>query len=325
MYLKENHRHVGSDGKVYLPYLNQWRSNTHNLVELVVAMSSVFSADPPVFTRRPGGTPITTTTTATTPTQAAAAAAAATDFETAAGGMLSDAEAIAAVQAQEERDRVQAEERRLEQERIRQEEERLRLEEERETQRAVAKQEEWERQRTEQARVQVTAKIRQHLQERARETQHKITGDLARDLNKLRVAKEQKIEGPIEALTKQKTYLEEQLAAAEESKVDIEEWISQVTASKQQQQEQGGNNNKQQRLSIDDKVVPYNPLHAQMMELSAENAAITDALYFLDRAIHQGHISCEVHLKQVRQLAKRQFLVRAHLIKINQVSLSSSS
>ena len=51
MYLKENHRHVGSDGKVYLPYLHEWRSNTHNLVELVVAMSSVFSAEPPVFSR----------------------------------------------------------------------------------------------------------------------------------------------------------------------------------------------------------------------------------------------------------------------------------
>jgi ESCRT-I complex subunit TSG101 len=51
MYLKENHRHVGPDGKIYLPYLHEWKPPTHNLIELVVAMSSVFSADPPVFTR----------------------------------------------------------------------------------------------------------------------------------------------------------------------------------------------------------------------------------------------------------------------------------
>ena len=55
--------------------------------------------------------------------------------------------------------------------------------------------------------------------------------------------------------------------------------------------------------------------------MSGENWAITDALYFLDRALYQGHLDCVSHQKQVRRLAKRQFLVRAHLIKINEVLL----
>ena len=310
---------MGSDGKVFLPYLNQWRSNSHNLVELVVAMSSVFSADPPVYTRRPGSsadTPAPSTPSNTgfatevlRPTTDAAAVAA--------GGMLSDEDAIKAVLAQQERERAEAEAQQKAEEQRRKDEERRRLEQEREEQRAVEAQEQWERQRTEQARAKVTAKLRQHLLERARQTQQ-VAGDLERDMAKLRVASEQKIEGPMEAMKKQKTFLEQQLAVAEEAKVDVEAWIDQARESKRRNEES-------QQMTIDDKVVPDRPLHAQMMELSAENAAITDALYFLDRAMHQGYLPCEVHLKQIRQLAKRQFLVRAHLIKINQVLTLSAS
>ena len=73
MYLKDNHRHVGSDGFVYMPYLTEWKAHSHTLVEMVVNMSSIFSADPPVFRRAPPAvaTPAynrastTTTTTAT--------------------------------------------------------------------------------------------------------------------------------------------------------------------------------------------------------------------------------------------------------------------
>lgn len=33
MYFKENHDGVGSDGKVQLPYLHEWESQSHNLIE----------------------------------------------------------------------------------------------------------------------------------------------------------------------------------------------------------------------------------------------------------------------------------------------------
>jgi len=51
MFLKKNHPYVGSDGQVFLPYLSDWRPSSHSLIELLVVMSSVFSADPPVFMR----------------------------------------------------------------------------------------------------------------------------------------------------------------------------------------------------------------------------------------------------------------------------------
>ena len=51
MAIRENHRHVGLDGQVYLPYLHEWRPNTHELCELAVWMSSTFGSDPPCYAK----------------------------------------------------------------------------------------------------------------------------------------------------------------------------------------------------------------------------------------------------------------------------------
>lgn len=48
MSLKKGHRHVDPSGLVYLPYLHEWASNSHNLVELCVSMASIFGVEPPV-------------------------------------------------------------------------------------------------------------------------------------------------------------------------------------------------------------------------------------------------------------------------------------
>jgi len=344
MYLKENHRHVGSDGKVYLPYLHEWRSHSHNLVELIVAMSSVFSAEPPVFTKRPGqgdsaaqsasvqATAIPTNGNSTTTqsnnisdnsnnnnnhSRTNNSSATVTPSQVASGAMMSDAEAIAAVQAQE----AQEERRRIEEERKRLEDERKRAADQ---ERKAQEQRDWEQRRTEQLRVQVTAKVRQQVQEEARKVQLYINQDLARNVRKMELAKEQKILRAKEQLQQQRQELQQQVAIAEEATEDAKAWIQQA---KEQKERSNGNTTATQQpaLSIDDKVAPSSRVHAQMMELSAENAAITDCLYFLDRALHQNYVSCEKHLKQVRKLAKRQFLVRAHLIKIHQVLIAENN
>lgn len=38
MILKENHKHVGSDGKIYINYLHNWKSYSCNLVDLVLTL-----------------------------------------------------------------------------------------------------------------------------------------------------------------------------------------------------------------------------------------------------------------------------------------------
>eukprot|EP01119_Soliformovum_irregulare_P017478 TRINITY_DN5206_c0_g1_i1.p1 TRINITY_DN5206_c0_g1~~TRINITY_DN5206_c0_g1_i1.p1 ORF type:complete len:258 (-),score=3.25 TRINITY_DN5206_c0_g1_i1:27-800(-) len=55
MIIKPKHRHVDSNGVVYLPYLSTWSASSCNLTALVATMSKVFSDDPPV--RSSGPTP----------------------------------------------------------------------------------------------------------------------------------------------------------------------------------------------------------------------------------------------------------------------------
>mmetsp|Transcript_7307 Transcript_7307/g.15230 ORF Transcript_7307/g.15230 Transcript_7307/m.15230 type:complete len:301 (-) Transcript_7307:42-944(-) len=294
-------------------------------------MSSVFSAEPPVFTRRPGqgsgtnASPAATAVTSSATSQgssssnnqngysaSASSSQSADPLAVASGAMMSDAEAIAAVEARVAQEQADAERQRQEAERQREQDEQRRIQEQA---RQVNQQQEWEARRTEQKRIEVTAKVRRQLDDQARQVQLLVSNDMARDKNRLQLAKEQKIEGQFQALRQQKTVLEQQLAVATETRDDMTEWIAQAQAAKAQ--------GASAQLSIDDKVVPSSALYGQMMELSAENAAITDCLYFLDRALHQGDLPCDMHLKQVRKLAKRQFLVRAHLIKINQVLLES--
>merc|ERR1712157_192980 len=52
MVIKDNHRHVGSDGMVYMPYLHTWNQSNHTLTDMVSSMSLLFGTDPPVFSRR---------------------------------------------------------------------------------------------------------------------------------------------------------------------------------------------------------------------------------------------------------------------------------
>ena len=51
MAIKENHRHVGNDGRVYMPYLHEWQMNTSDLRELAVWMSSLFGSEPPCYAK----------------------------------------------------------------------------------------------------------------------------------------------------------------------------------------------------------------------------------------------------------------------------------
>jgi hypothetical protein len=57
MVVKQNHRHVSPDGLVYLPYLHEWSATASSLVGLAEIASSVFSIEPPLFSR-PAANPL---------------------------------------------------------------------------------------------------------------------------------------------------------------------------------------------------------------------------------------------------------------------------
>lgn len=56
----------------------------------------------------------------------------------------------------------------------------------------------------------------------------------------------------------------------------------------------------------------------RLINAYAEEAAIEDAIYYMGEALRSGVIDLEVFLKQVRQLARKQFMLRALMQKCRQ-------
>ncbi len=302
MYFKENHMHMGTDGKVYLPYLHEWTSQTHNLIELVVAMSSVFSADPPVFTRAPTEQPrppddpppplfssITSTVSSTS-----TASRQSHDYQ---------------LQRMQQEQRMQEQllvEQRLAELRLAEQ----RVAEEQTRERQLQAQREWEERRTQQVRQDVAKKITSYIQELSQQCQQELQNDW-KDQQNLTYSAEHKIKPQIELYKKSIGDLEKRIKEVDRSIGDIQVWLEQAEEHKDEDA----------HIPVDDSVQPAHRHHEQMLNLSAENASISDALYFLDRALYQGNLTLDTHLRHVRRLSKRQFLVRAHLLKISQTCM----
>jgi ESCRT-I complex subunit TSG101 len=342
MYLKENHAHVGNDGQVYLPYLHEWNKNSSESLELIITMSSVFSADPPVFAKSAAAQ----TTTVQPPKPATSlpppsithvnpnvspVPMGSTGLKSppVSGGMSArepswqrDAEAILAAEAAEANAAVDVA-RKAEVERIRMERdiEKARREEEQKKR----DEEQLAQVQQESMKEQVAYQMRQYLQSVLTETREQVVSD-QRDA--------QRLESSEKTVLIQEKMRYQQLKADLTSKLDqtnksierIKSWLDDHHKSQQKDQIAStmavNKENDDEFASIDKQVTPASKIHGQMLSLSAENAAIADALYFLDRGLDLGHVSCDVHQKMTRKLAKKQFLVRAHLVKLQQMGLS---
>jgi len=68
-------------------------------------------------------------------------------------------------------------------------------------------------------------------------------------------------------------------------------------------------------VDCDEAVIATSPLYRQLMAAYAEESATEDAIYFLGEALRRGVIDCEVFLRHVRQLSRRQFILRATMHK----------
>jgi len=104
---------------------------------------------------------------------------------------------------------------------------------------------------------------------------------------------------------------------------ELDKGIQKLTAFVKSAEEEKSSK-KEVNVPVDELAVPGDIHSAQMLILSAENAANNDALYFLDNALANHRISLHDHLIAVRKLTKTQFLVKAHLLKIGQVKASEA-
>lgn len=59
-----------------------------------------------------------------------------------------------------------------------------------------------------------------------------------------------------------------------------------------------------------DEVVEIEPSHQNLLELIVVDEALKDTIYALGHLLNEGTISLEVYLKKVRDLSRKQFVVR---------------
>jgi ESCRT-I complex subunit TSG101 len=312
MYIKENHKHVQSDtGRVYIPYLSEWNATTHNLIELIVAISSIFSNDPPVFSRppppappplpqqQPPPPPIQTTSAYynPVPTTTNRLSTTATAFNSApnSGNWRTQQQELEAALAKE------AEETNRALEAVRRSEQ-----EDAERQKAMLV---YEATQLQHLKNTLNAKIQTYCHEQRTNVQQHIMEDYSDNavLNDGTAIQKQ-----IQEYQTIQNKLQHQLCTVDQKTEDIQLWLQHANANESTLSEIQDHETK----CIDDIVIAPNKIQEMMIEYEAENNTISDTLYFLDKALYEQTIPIDVHLKHVRTLAKQQFYCKAHFIKL---------
>jgi ESCRT-I complex subunit TSG101 len=316
MYIKENHKHVTSDGKVYVPYLHEWNASTHNLVEMIVAISSIFSHEPPVFSRPPpaptppppppvitatqvpSSHPYTTVTSTTTSNSVLPTATVTGSTNTGSGNWRTQQEQLELALARE------AEEANRAMEIVRQNEK-----DEEERRNAIQV---YEQTQVQHLRNTINAKIQTYCRDQRTNIQQYIVED---EHDKCKLQNNSKlIQQQIQEYQLLQNTLQHQLDTINLKTNDIQLWL----------QENENNNNQQNnktvatpKRTIDELVTTHTKIQQTMIQYTAESATISDILYYLDKALCDSKISLDLHLKHVRSLAKQQFYIKAHLLKLN--------
>uniref|UniRef100_A0A336L0Q4 CSON014176 protein n=1 Tax=Culicoides sonorensis TaxID=179676 RepID=A0A336L0Q4_CULSO len=148
----------------------------------------------------------------------------------------------------------------------------------------------------------VEDKVRRRLQERVNQIQAEIQ-TLNRTKQELTEG-QTKIKEIISKLEAEHTEMTRNLETLKEKDAELDKCLETI--------EKAG------EINIDDAVMTTTPLYRQLLNAYCEEAAIEDAIYYLGEALRKNVIDLEVFLKYVRQLARRQFTLRALMQKCRQ-------
>ena len=341
MAIKENHRHVGMDGRVYMQYLHDWRAQTHDLRELAVWMSSLFGSEPPCYAKPAGASNIVNAssnvaTSASSygsssshrpPAYAQATQSTRNSYNPYTASTTTNSNINSNNRSREAEEQEQKRQQQIEKE-IAEANLVAKIAREGSLKEAQLKEEQSRLQKDHEQklssmRAMATSKVQYELQVVFRDAKDDLRVTL----------KNQKLldygEDEIQQLLKEGEERKEELMVLNDEMDGavkmLEDWLE--TADKQQQQGgDNGNNNSSspQSSKVDLIALPTDTYSSQMLQLAAENAAIDDCIYFLDQSMARGNIPLDVFLKEVRRLSKRQFMVKAHLIKISQAKALTS-
>ncbi|XP_039251547.1 tumor susceptibility gene 101 protein-like [Styela clava] len=111
-----------------------------------------------------------------------------------------------------------------------------------------------------------------------------------------------KIQSIIEKLESETAQVDRNIMILESKNKEIEEKIEAMQ-------------NKQDELDVDEVVLPTTPLYKQILESFAEEQALEDTIYYLGEGLRKGSVDLDAFLKHVRALSRQQFTLRATIKK----------
>jgi len=147
--------------------------------------------------------------------------------------------------------------------------------------------------------AQVDEKVRVKLREECAARQ--ADTDALRQVGEELVQGQGRLQQMVEKLTEETKEVEEHVKLLTAKETELAEAIDRLEAEGE--------------VDCDEAVAGTAPLFRQLLSASAEESATEDAIYFLGEALRRGVIDCEVFLKHVRQLSRRQFILRATMHK----------
>nr|XP_027217186.1 tumor susceptibility gene 101 protein-like isoform X5 [Penaeus vannamei] len=118
------------------------------------------------------------------------------------------------------------------------------------------------------------------------------------DLNQGKI----KLEGLISKLEQEQTELDKNIRVLREKEGEIKNVLSRLSSATEP-------------LNVDEAVTTTAPLYKQLLNAYAEDQATQDAIYYLGEALRRDVIDLDCFLKHVRSLSRKQYQLRATMIK----------
>lgn len=106
-------------------------------------------------------------------------------------------------------------------------------------------------------------------------------------------------------LDKMKTRMAEEVAELTKTKEKLKELDDQLQEFIVKYDNEG------EEINPDEVYGPSQPLFKQLLEAYAEENAVVDAIYYTSEGLRKGVIELDVFLKSIRELSRRQFMLRA--------------
>lgn len=148
----------------------------------------------------------------------------------------------------------------------------------------------------------VEDKLRRRIQEKVNQYQAEID-TLNRTKQEL-VEGSSKIDSIILRLQREEVDLQKNIGVLRDKEQELEKSLETLENS--------------EGIDPDEAVTTTAPLYRQLLNAYAEEAATEDAIYYLGEALRSGVIDLETFLKHVRQLSRKQFMLRAIMQKCRQ-------